>query len=187
LIEDAMSTSIPNLWPEEFKFDVQTPYTILRVQANLLSKVTRGVLVGDVETEASEERVQHRLVVIAPAYNGYRHTLVVALHNPDLPYPAEVRAEALAEKDNESPFLPPLSPLDNPVYPRAYSDDEMQALVQRALQSEQTRAVIHSLIAQSYEGKLSPSSLTQGGTDNGDREGQESLPPDSGTDSELKG
>src|SRR5438874_364554 len=93
-----MPDTIPNLWPEQFKVDVQTPYTILRVQAGLLSKVTRGILEGDVETEASDEKVQHRLVVIAPAYNRYRHTLVVALHDPDLPYPAEVRAEALAKK-----------------------------------------------------------------------------------------
>jgi hypothetical protein len=80
-----MLDTIPNLWPEQFKIDVQTPYTILRVQAELLSKVTRGILQGDVETESSKEKVQNRLVVIAPAYNGYRHTLVVALHHPDLP------------------------------------------------------------------------------------------------------
>ena len=38
-----MIDSIPNLWPAEFKIDVQTPYTILNVQANLLGKVTRGI------------------------------------------------------------------------------------------------------------------------------------------------
>ena len=86
------STTIPNLWPEEFKIDVQSPLTILRVQAGLLGKVTRGILEGAVETETSTEKVQHRLVVIAPAYNGYRHTLVAANHDPNLPYPAEVRA-----------------------------------------------------------------------------------------------
>jgi len=52
-----MPDTIPNLWPEQFKVDVQTPYTILRVQANLLDKVTRGILVGEVETENSKERV----------------------------------------------------------------------------------------------------------------------------------
>ena len=75
-----MAESIPSLWPGEFKIDVQTPLTILRVQAGLLGKLTRGILQGEVETETSEEKVQHRLVVIAPAYNGYRHTLVVASH-----------------------------------------------------------------------------------------------------------
>jgi hypothetical protein len=84
-----MPNSIPNLWPEQFNVDVQTPYAILQVQANLLSKVTRGILEGVVETETSKEKMQHRLVVIAPAYNAYRHTLLVAIHNLHMPYPAE--------------------------------------------------------------------------------------------------
>jgi hypothetical protein len=50
-----MSDSIPNLWPEEFKVDVQSPLTILRAQAGMLGKVTRGILEGTVETEESKE------------------------------------------------------------------------------------------------------------------------------------
>src|SRR5207248_599207 len=93
-----MADAIPNLWPEQFNVEVQTPLTILRVQANLLGKVTRGILEGTVETETVKDRMQHRLVVIAPAYNSYRHTLLVAIHDPNLAYPAEVRAQSLAKK-----------------------------------------------------------------------------------------
>lgn len=102
-----MPEVIPNLWPDEFKIEVQTPYAILRTQDNLLSKVTKGILIGDVETEASKDLVQHRLVVIAPAYNGYRHTLVVTRHDSDLPYPAEVRAQAVEKKvERQNPMMP---------------------------------------------------------------------------------
>jgi hypothetical protein len=164
-MEDEMIESIPNLWPEEFKIDVQTPYTILRVQANLLSKVTRGILEGTVETEMSKEMVQHRLVVVAPAYNGYRHTLVVALHNPDLPYPAEVRAKVLGKQvKRESVISNPFLDTYHTVYPSASSDDQMQDLVKRALQSDESKAAILSLIAKSNEARLSPSQTPQNGT-----------------------
>ncbi len=154
----ANTESIPNLWPGEFKVDVQTPYTILRIQANLLGKMTSAILVGDVETERDEKAVQHRLVVVAPACNGYRHTLITARHDPHLPYPAEVRAEALAEKvphDISMNYPPGVTGFDT-TYPRAASDDEMRQLVERALHSDQTKAVILSLIAISNEAKASP-------------------------------
>ena len=132
---------------------MQTPLTILRVQANLLGKVTRGILEGVEETELSTEKVQHRLVVIAPAYNGYRLTLVAALHNPDLPYPAEVRAKSLEELDQ----------FHRPVYPEANDDIQMAELVQSALNSQPTRAAILSLIAKSNEVRLPPPSVLQAG------------------------
>lgn len=143
-----MVDSIPNLWPPEFKIDVQTPYAILQVQANLLGKVTRGILVGTVETEISEERVQHRLVVIAPAHNGYRHTLIAVWHDPDLPYPVYVEAGGLVDGFGQ--------------YPTASSDDQLQSLVKKALQSDATKAVILSLIAKSNEGKLACTSTSNG-------------------------
>jgi len=178
-----MAETIPNLWPEQFKIDIQTPYTILRVQAGLLSKVTRGILEGAVETEAGKERVQHRLVVIAPAYHSYRHTLVVALHNPHLPYPAEVRAEALAEQVvSKSPFISVVGPSYDTVYPRAHDDEQMQTLVRRALQSQQTMAAILSLIAKSNEARAAPPPAEQGRTGDPNTSRQESPPTDSETD-----
>lgn len=130
-----MADSIPSLWPEEFKLDVQTPLTILRVQAGLLSKLTRGILQGEVETEESQDRVQHRLVVVAPACDGYRHTLLVASHDKQLPYPARVMG---GDAHNNA----------------ANSDDEMQIAVATGLHSAQTKAVLSSLIATSNEAKL---------------------------------
>ena len=99
-----MPDTIPNLWPQEIKVHVQSPYAILSVQAGLLGKLTRGILEGAVETETAKDKVQHRLVIVAPAYKSYRHTLVTALHNPDLPYPAEVRAAGLGAASKGTGF-----------------------------------------------------------------------------------
>ncbi len=151
-----MPDTIPNLWPKEIKIDVQTPYTILKVQAGLLGKVTRGILEGAVETETAQDKVQHRLVIVAPAYHSYRHTLVAALHHPDLPYPAEVRAEALAKRERvqREGTLRVMEPaVYTTVYPSAYDDNQMLKLVQEALQSAPTTAAILSLIAKSNEVK----------------------------------
>lgn len=163
-----MPDTIPNLWPPEFKIDVQTPYTILQVQAGLLGKVTRGILKGDVETETSKEQVQHRLVIIAPAYKGYRHTLIVTVHNNDLPYPAEVRADPLAKRvmDVDEGVVPdPFHPVYKTIYPIANSDEQMQDLLKQVLGSEQTKAIILSLIAKSNETSRSPSPVPQDPTE----------------------
>jgi len=152
-----MTETIPNLWPEQFHVDVQSPYAILSVQANLLGKVTRGILQGVVETESSKERVQHRLVVVAPAYNSYRHTLIVAIHQLNLPYPVEVRAEGLEAKEGESQ-----SSEAQPDYPSANDDLEMQHLVSQALRSGRTKATIASLISKSNDAKTPFLSHTNG-------------------------
>ncbi|HTU17780.1 MAG TPA: hypothetical protein VMG10_06915 [Gemmataceae bacterium] len=153
-----MPDTIPNLWPDAFKVDVQTPLTILRVQAGLLGKVTRGILQSEVETETVKDQVQHRLVIVAPAYNAYRHTVLVVRHHTHFPYPAEVKAEALAEKvERRNPLYPdPLGTTYETVYPSAHNDDELQVYVQNALRSEQTQAAVLSLIAKSNEATGTP-------------------------------
>jgi hypothetical protein len=143
-----MSDTIPNLWPTEFNVDVRTPLTILKVQANWLSKVTKGILEGVVETERSERQEQHRLVVVAPVHNGYRHNLITVIHDLNLPYPAEVRAEGLAEL-SPRPDLKGRTFLTD--YPSADSDEQLIELVRQALQSGPTKALILSLIAKSNE------------------------------------
>ncbi len=179
-----MTDTIPNLWPEDFKVDVQSPYSILQVQAGLLGKMTRGILQGTVETETTKERLQNRLVVIAPAYNGYRHTLITALQHPKLPYPVEVRAEGLEtrqKREDETSLAVALSGRYMTVYPTAYDDAQMTRLVQNALRSDSTRAIILSLIANSNELNARPSPDANG---NG-LASQESTPDESddGSDS----
>lgn len=171
-----MSESIPNLWPTDFKIDVQSPFAILQVQAGLLSKVTRGILEGTVESETSKDTVQHRLVVVAPAYGSYRHTLVVVRHNKDLPYPSEVRAACLAEKKRiKVPTALGLFTSEEVMqYPEAASDEEMQNMLQQVLTSEETKAAILSLISKSNETTTSGPAIEQGEACSRDEEDQES-------------
>jgi hypothetical protein len=145
-----MLNTIPNLWPTNVRTEVQTPYTILRVQAELLSKVTKGILQGAVETDVVKEKTQHQLVVVAPRYNSYRVTLLKAVHDPNLPYPTRIEAAALAKKTLSEGKLPGF-PQQVAEYPCAHGDEQMLNLVQEALQSEQTRAVLLSLIAMSND------------------------------------
>jgi hypothetical protein len=145
-------TEILNLWPKNFKVDVQSPVAILRSQASLLSQVTRGVLHANVETETTDKGVQHRLVIVAPAYNQYRHVLLVARHDARLPYPTTVVNDALAERVRREPNVLSLGlPTYETVYPQAHSDDELITYIKTALGSDSTKAVVLSLIAKSNE------------------------------------
>lgn len=154
-----MPDEIKNLWPTDFRVNVQTPFAILSVQANLLGKMTHGVLTGSVETEKGDGGVQHRLIVMAPAFNSYRINLLTATHGKDLPFPVRIIADALATKverrGNES-FIEKAIGVKSyeTVYPTAADDDEMQRLVGIALRSDQVKAIILSLIARSNEANL---------------------------------
>ncbi|MBX9679101.1 MAG: hypothetical protein K2X38_10090 [Gemmataceae bacterium] len=133
-----MTSTIPVLWPEDIKVDVQTPLSILRVQAENLGRLTRGVLQGEVESEEGDVYFQHRLVVVAPAYGGYRHTILVALHKFHMPYPCEVRSESLSYEGEIGIG-----------FPSAVSEEQLIRLVRKALTSDETKAAMSSLIANS--------------------------------------
>ncbi len=159
-----MPDILTSLWPEDIRVDVLSPLTILRVQAESLGKATRGILKGAIETESSEKQLQHRLVVVAPAYHGYRHTLITALHGLDLPYPVEVRAESLERSEKRDVLVPSMTDVIigrkhyyETYFPVANDDAQMLKLVQEALRSGPTRALITSLIAKSNEVNARPS------------------------------
>jgi len=146
-----MPETIPNLWPDDIRVDIQSPSVILKVQADHLTRLTGGVLEGDVETVTSGENVQHRLVIVARSYRGYRHALVAALHKRNLPYPVEIREQSLGKP---TPPDDPHSEEREVTYPSASSDDRMQDLLRKALRSDSTVAIISSLIANSNEAKI---------------------------------
>jgi len=157
-----MPETIPNLWPDDFKVDVRSPYSILKVQAEQLGRATRGILRGEVESETNQKDVQHRLVVVAPAYNNYRQTLVAAIHNAKLPYPTEIRALGRLENtDQERLFIDEVEEeaededdVQQTIFPTAYDDTEVIKYVSEALRSGPTRSLIISLIAKSTEAAI---------------------------------
>jgi hypothetical protein len=132
---------IPSLWPE-IKVDTVTPVAILRVQAAELEKATRGILLAEVTTTASEKEETHQLVVIAPALN-YQHELLVVSHRKGFVYPATVawqQSLGLIEL-REVPSSGKL----------ASNEMQLQRLIQEALSSEGVQSIISSLIARSNE------------------------------------
>ncbi len=135
-------SAMQSLWPEAIKQKVLQPYTILRRQADLLGQVTHGVLKGVVETERDGGTVQHRLVVVAPSWNGYRETLLTLIHSAALPYPTEVQASALkdfqAYRGTNGNFVD---------FPIAAGEEELEAEIEKALKSPETRSLLVSLIA----------------------------------------
>jgi hypothetical protein len=144
-----MADEIPDLWPDEFKVDVQTPVTVLRVQAQALARKTRGILKAEVETEVwQKDYSQHRFVVIAPAVNGLRQTLVTVRNEKDLPYPATVYSPAINGLI-VAHFVSPGS--GGPGSTDVFDEDELKRTLGLVLGSKEVRAVIISLIARSNE------------------------------------
>ena len=150
-----MTTTIPSLWPNTFKSDVQTPLAILQQQAEGVAAATNDILKASVDTESGGKKVQHRLVLIAPYYRNFRHTLIVVLHNVDLVYPAEIQAESV-KKTVKSDITNPMvggGPFYDNEYPTVLSEDEMMSTIRNILHSDQTRAVILAMIAKSNEAR----------------------------------
>ena len=132
-----MSTAMPNLWPENLSTDVLPPLAILRAQAGLLGKITKGILEAEVTSVAKDDVVRHQLDVIAPALDGYRHRLLVVEHESHLVYPAIIDPDS-----NEAEF--------------AQTPQNFINRLQTLLNSGQVLSVITSLIARSNEVTANP-------------------------------
>jgi hypothetical protein len=143
-----MPDTIPNLWSADINVNVLTPAAVLRVQAGLLGKMTKGILTAHVSTlEGDNDRVEHYLDLRAPVLEGYRYRVLTASHRKDLVYPVEVNAECLEEggsKSNSATF-------DEFVIPQASGEKEFIELVGAVLHSSEVVSVIHSLLARSKE------------------------------------
>lgn len=154
-----MSEPLTSLWPTGFDTKVLPPLVILKAQADYLPSVTSGILKATVETTPGKTDTEHRLTLVAPAAGGYRHVLVTVTHKTDYVYPAEVRAEPLAEREERR--RPP-NPLDSTsilggglytsiTYPSAGSDKELTNLLSNVFRSTYARGIINGLIAKSNE------------------------------------
>jgi hypothetical protein len=87
-----MPTINEDLWPKLELGKAATPLSILREQAGLLTKRTRGVLTGDVETWTSGAQVGFAFNIVVPALGGYKYTLFLMHYFPTQPtgYPVFV-------------------------------------------------------------------------------------------------
>src|SRR5580698_3909681 len=86
-----MPAIIEDLWPDLNLAAIVTPLSILREQAALLGKRTKGVLIGEVETWGVEERISHSFNVAVPSLGDYKYRLFLIQHLP-IGYPVYVTA-----------------------------------------------------------------------------------------------
>ncbi len=144
-----MTTTIPDLWPDDIRVDVLAPLVILRTQESNLRRRTQGILEGHVSTVEDNGLIYHKLDVFAPAL-GYSRTVLAAKHGHDSPYPVTVISQAFVSKPKAIPI--PAMPFERPDNERdAATEDEFIKLVREVLQSGHVKAIVQSLIARSNE------------------------------------
>jgi hypothetical protein len=139
-----MSAAEENLWGDLPLKDIGgTPSSLLRKQADVLSKLTDGLLVGRVTNApvkmGGEPMMQNSFAIVAPALSNYSVD-VLRLYHPPVLYPAKIRGvlglEPLVEVEDEK---------------------ALRAELKKIFQSDEVRRVVRSLIAQINEEKASKS------------------------------
>src|SRR4051794_29490536 len=93
-----MSTTIPDLWPDDIKVSVLPPLAILKAQEGLLAQKTQGMLQAKLSSTETERLVQYQLDLIAAPLNFYRERLLSARHERGRYYPVVVTAECFTPR-----------------------------------------------------------------------------------------
>ncbi len=92
-----------DLWPDLNLASTVTPLSILREQAGLLGKRTKGVLKGEVETWNTGGRISHAFNVVVPSLGGYKYTLFRIHHYPTgYPVYVDMTAKTLPSEETVS-------------------------------------------------------------------------------------
>lgn len=121
-----------DLWGEIPSYEtIQTPYTLLKEQASLLTQKTNGLLIGEVSRvqQYNIEKFVLTLQIKAPSLNNYTYSVVRVEHSIQL-YPLSV--EDLAGTNLE---------LD------CSSEEEFEQALGKILSSPEVKRVISSLLA----------------------------------------
>lgn len=144
-----MPTDPLDLWPDAIPLSPLTPLRILQLQAERLRDKTQGRLVAEVISREKGSPVRtpddwgpevvHRFEIVAAALSGYRHQLLVCVHQKDFVYPVLVVADALPE--------------DGVL---ASGQDEFLRIVKDLLNAKPTLALIESLLARIAESMPAP-------------------------------
>lgn len=124
---------MPDLWPADLgDFKLMPPVSILREQADWLSKKTKGRLDGKVISGRDSSSFLHRFLVVAPALDNYSYELFKVWHPIDY-YPLKFSMGSSAyskECKDEQQFL---------------------AAIKEFLADEKTKRVVSAILAQIEE------------------------------------
>ena len=165
-----MAGRIPNLWPTEtVSVSTLSPLAILRTQAENLTELTQGLLIGEVTTDDRQEKgVYHHFDMIAPALDGYRHRILTVKHDPSMLYPvsysvakrqslvAPPAKTKVASGISSGVTLSTFSDMLAAAHPEAIgpvvnTEAEFIQVLKEAFSSGYVLSVINSLIARSNE------------------------------------
>jgi hypothetical protein len=128
-----------DLWPDLNLAAIVTPLSILREQAGLLGKRTRGVLKGEVETSNSGGRISHSLSIVVPTLGGYKYTLF-SIHHFATGYPVYVDME---------PGTFAGIPIEKPTFDKEIADeDQFRDWLRDTFHSDKVKRIIENLYAQ---------------------------------------
>jgi hypothetical protein len=121
---------MPDLWPSDFgQSDVVPPVSILREQADLIGKKTRGVIYGTIQTSKAGTDFLHEFMLVVPTLDNYTYRLLFVRHPIQL-YPATLTAELLQQDF------------------RAGTADEFVRQLGAVLSSPQTIEIVRVLLSQ---------------------------------------
>ena len=120
-----------DFWPDLGAALPRTPLLILKQQAALLGKHTKNLVIARVLTDSYDERFFHRFIIEATAIN-YRYELLSVSHDLML-YPVTVESGPYQLSKTKRTFK---------------SEDEFVAWLKDLLNSDQTKRLVGTLLAQ---------------------------------------
>ena len=133
-----MANAIPDLWPDIEQSKVVPPLAILREQAAALGNKTGHLLEGRVNTRTGEDgNFIHSFYVVAPTLDNYTYNLFSISHGANA-YPVTVSRPQRMGPDNRP--LPETLIIN--------SEKELLDYLREVLNSEKTKGIVGSLLAQ---------------------------------------
>jgi hypothetical protein len=130
-----------DLWPELNLAATTTPLSILREQAALLGKRTKGVLRGEVETWGIEERIAHSFSIAVPSLGDYKYNLFLIQHLP-IGYPVYVTHWATSMRGH-------FSEVETRSGEKTLADEgELRDWLRLTFHSDEVKRIVENLYAQ---------------------------------------
>ena len=124
-----------NLWGDlPVAEELETPFAILRAQANALRKLTGGVLDARIVTsQTPSAELEHEFRIVAPALGSYSTEILSIRHSAQL-YPVRVSAPDFGWGGTDS-----------------IDSAELKANLKTVLQGDRARKIVAGLVAQSRD------------------------------------
>jgi hypothetical protein len=127
-----MSDLARDLWPDDIGVsDLISPIAILKDQASVLAQKTKGLVEGNVTSQAQDTTFYLYFDIVAPAMGNYRYRLITVIHPVEF-YPLRIQAEFRPEA-------------------RANSQEEFVEKLREIFSSDKVKSVVRALVAQSQK------------------------------------